>query len=358
MKLIDKYILKKFLATFFYVTMILNAVICVIDYGEKSEDFIKHKLTAWEVVSLYYVNFVPSMTNMLSPIIIFIAAVFVTSRLSARTEIIAILSSGVSFLRFLAPFMVGATLLGLLGFASTGWIVPYANKGKVAFELAYIKDQFFYDGRNVHFKVAPNTFAYLQSYNNITQTGYYFTLEYMEGSNMTAKLSADQIAWDSLKQTWRIAEYRLHTFNGDKEKLRRGANLDTAINLRPKDFQSTHLLHETFTLPQLDDYIAEQQTRGNTNVGIFLVERYERFAYPFAMLILTFMGVTVAARKSRQGTGLQIAVGFLLAFVFVTLVRMCRSFGQAGTMEPLTAAWTPTILFALIAVVMYKTIPK
>ncbi len=358
MKLIDKYILGKFFSTFIYVVLVLNAVICVIDYGEKSEDFLKHKLPVGFIVQHYYANLIPSLTNMLSPIIVFITTIFVTARLSARTEIIAILASGISFMRFLAPYMVGASILGGVAFAATGWIIPQANRGHIAFELLYLKEQFYYEARNVHFKVAPNTFAYLQSYNNISNIGYSFTLEKMEGNRLTEKLAADQIRWDSLKRTWHVDRYKVHSFDGDVERIREAEGLDTAISLRPKDFESTHRLHETLTFPQLNTYIEEQLARGNTNVGIFLVEKYERFTYPFAMVILTFMGVIVTARKSRQGTGIQVAIGIALAFLFITLVRIFRSVGQAGTIDPMYSACIPTLLFAIVALVLYKTVPR
>jgi lipopolysaccharide export system permease protein len=310
------------------------------------------------IISQYYVNFVPHITNMLSPVTVFIATVFITSRLAARTEIIAILASGVSFLRLLVPYMAGAIILSVCTFFATGWLIPKASKNKVMFENAFVRDRYFFDSRNVHFKVEPNVFAYLQSYNNFNNVGYLFTLEKMENNRMVEKLSAERISWDTLTQRWHIDQYKLHTFEGDQERITTGGALDTLIKMSPQDFESTHLLHETFTLPELDAYIGEQLARGNTNVGIFLVEKYERYAYPFAILILTFMGVIVSARKSRQGTGLQIAIGFLLAFVFITLVRMFRSLGQADTVTPMVAAWIPTILFACIALLMYKTVPR
>jgi lipopolysaccharide export system permease protein len=358
MKLIDKYILGKFFSTFIYVVLVLNAVICVIDYGEKSEDFLKHKLPAWFIIKNYYGNLIPSLTNMLSPIIVFITTIFVTARLSARTEIIAILASGVSFMRFMAPYLVGATVLGGIAFFSTGWVIPRANRMHIAFELLYLKEQYYYEARNVHFKVAPNTFAYLQGYNNMTNVGYAFSLEKIEGNKLIEKLTSDQIRWDTLKRTWHVDRYKLHLFDGEAERIREGEGLDTAISLRPKDFESTHRLHETLTLPQLNTYIDEQMARGNTNVGIFLVEKYERFTYPFAMIILTFMGVIVTARKSRQGTGIQVAIGIALAFLFITLVRIFRSVGQAGSLDPMYSACIPTLTFALVALVLYKTVPR
>jgi lipopolysaccharide export system permease protein len=358
MKLIDKYIFTKFLQTFFFVVLLINSVICVIDYTEKINDFIKKKVTAGEILGEYYLSFIPHITNMLSPITVFIATVFITARLAARTEIIAILACGVSFKRLLLPYLMGASILALTTFLMNGWVIPKTNKIKVAFENKYLKGTYYYDERNVHSKVAPNTFAYMQSYNNLSRTGYLFTLEYVVDKQVRQKLSAERIEWDSVKTVWKIPSYKLITFNGEEETVYTGTAMDTALNLRPKDFESKHLLHETFTLPELDAYIAEQTHRGNTQIGIFVVERQERYAYPFAIVILTLMGVIVSARKSRQGTGMLIAIGFLLAFVFVTFVRMSRSMGQAGTLDPWLAAWLPTLVFAVITMFLYRTVQK
>ena len=358
MKLIDKYIFSKFLQTFFFVVVIINLIICVIDYTEKVNVFLNKKVSYAEIFGDYYLNFVPYLTNMLSPITVFIATVFITARLSARTEIIAILACGVSFRRLLMPYVGGAAILAVLTFFLTGWIIPNANKTRVAFDIKYFKGTYYNDERNIHSKVAPNTYAYMQSYNNQTRIGYMFTLEYLLDKQLEKKLSAERIEWDSVKMVWRIPNYKIHTFMGDEETVIGGTNLDTVLNLRPKDFESKHLLHETLTLTELDDYITEQMSRGNTQVGVFVVEKYERYTYPFAIMILTVMGVIVSARKSRQGTGMMIAIGFMLAFVFIIFVRMSRSMGQAGSVEPLVAAWLPTVIFSVITVFMYRTVPR
>jgi lipopolysaccharide export system permease protein len=357
-KLIDKYILKKFFSTFFFVTLIILAVINVIDFGEKTDDFINKKIPLELILIDYYINFTLHINNMLSPILVFIAVVFITSRMAARTEIVAILASGVSFIRLLMPYVAGAVILAIATFFLNAWVIPKANKIRVAFESKYIRGQYYFDQRDIHIKVAPETFIYMQSYNNISKVGYLFTIEKLRGNKLEAKLVADRIAYDTTKNTWKIDYYKLHTFDGEQERIESGNALDTALNLSPNDFESTHELQTALTLPELKAYINKQLSRGNTNVGIFAVEMYEKYTYPFAIIILTIMGVIVSARKSRQGTGWQIALGFFLAFVFITLVRMCKSMGQAGSLEPLTAALIPPLLFAGIAVLLYKTVPR
>ena len=358
MKLIDAYILKKFFSTFFFVSIVILAVICVIDYGEKADNFISKKIPFDIIVVNYYLNFILHFNNMLNPILVFIAVVFITSRLAARTEIVAILSSGVSFGRLLLPYIVGAIILAVANFLLNSYVIPRANKVRVAFESQFIRGQYYYDARDIHFKVAPETFIYMQSYNNISNVGYLFTIEKLRGNRLEEKLIADRIVYDTVKNKWHLDYYKLHKFEGDREILEQGNALDTAINIAPSDFESTHELQTALTLPELRAYIKKQLSRGNTNVGLFEVEMYEKFTYPLAIIILTIMGVIVSARKSRQGTGWQIALGFLLAFVFITLARMCKSMGQAASLDPLTAALFPPLLFAGIAVILYKTVPR
>lgn len=358
MKLLDRYILQKFLTTFVFVVLILVSVLIVIDAVEKNEDFITRKPGLYRIVFEYYLNFIPYWANLLSPITVFIATVFVTSRLAARTEIIAILSSGVSFLRLLLPYLMGSAIIGAVIFGLIGWVVPNANKTRVAFELKYVKQPFYYDQRNVHFKVAPETFVYIESYNNSIHTGYQVSIETIKGTTLGSKLRADRLVWVPETKRWRLENWQQRRLTEGGEDLRTGATLDTTLNLLPKDFESTYLLYETLTMPELNDYIDEQLNRGTGNIEPYLVEKYLRYTSPFAIIILTMIGVILSSRKSRQGTGYQIALGFLLAFVYILFFIMSRSVANTGNIDPLLATWLPNIIFAIIGVVLYKTVPR
>jgi lipopolysaccharide export system permease protein len=358
MKILDKYILKRFLVTFVYVVILLVVVICVIDYTERNGDFLRSNVPFKEIIGTYYLNFMPYLANMLSPITIFIAAVFVTARFAAHTEIIAILSSGVSFKRLLVPYVIGASLVGLCTFLLINWVIPNANKERLAFENQYLKGRYYYDGRNIHLKIAPETYVYMESYNNVMNVGYQFTLETVDGIELLSKLKTNKIIWQPDKEAWLLDKYTIREFKDGKEIINSGFNKDTVINLSPADFEDNNSLHETFTLPELEDYIKKLQDRGAENTEVYLTEKYERYTYPFAIIILTIIGVIVSARKSREGTGFQIAFGFLLAFIYIIFVIMSRSMAQVGSMGPLMAAWIPNIIFSVIGMIMYKTVPR
>lgn len=376
LKLIDRYIIKRFLVTFFFVVLILLAVITVIDITEKIDKYSKANLTALEILG-YYLDFIPWIGALLMPITIFIATVYVCSRMAAHTEIIAILSSGVSFRRLLLPYFVGALLVAVLSFALNGWIIPNASKGRLAFELQYLKSKYYFDKRNIHMQVAKDTYLYLQSYNNSSNTGYHFTMEKFDSNRLAEKLTAARIEWDSVKQKWKLRDWKIKRVDEVFDPARlslpgepavaqtapahdraHGAEMDTSLVINPKEFESDYRKYDGMTMGELDDYIHTLKSRGSTGVEAYEVEKQARYASPFSIFILVFMGVIVSARKSRGGTGLQITLGFTLSFIFLILFVLFRSLADAGDMPPRLSVWIPNILFGFISLVMYKYVPR
>ncbi len=358
MKILDRYIISKYLKTFFFVQLIIITVAVVIDYSEKSDAFIEKKAPLSEIVFDYYFSFVPWMANIMTPIAVFIATVFITAKLASHTEIVAMLSSGMSFLRLLRPYFLGSVLLGSLTFGLVGWVIPYSAKRKIAFEQTYIHNPYFYDGQNVHFRLNDSVYAYLESYNNISDHGTRFTLEKIIDGQLKEKLSTLRITWDTAGRLWRMGAYEVYRFDGEMEELHRGVSLDTALNLYPHDFDTKHDMHQTMTIAELETYIEEQRSRGADGYGLFVNEKYERYAYPFAIVVLTMMGAIVAARKSRAGSGFQIAIGFMLAGIFILFVLLSRNLSESGAFNPMMAAWIPNITFSIITLVMYYTVPR
>ena len=357
MKILDRYILKKFLSTFFFVVFILVAIISVIDFTEKNDDFIENELKAPEIIA-YYMNFMPYIASLITPITIFIATIFVTSKLAGHTEIIAMLSSGVSFERLMIPYLIGSLVIASLSFYLNGWVIPNANKDRIAFEIKYVKSPFTYSERNIHLKIAPETYAYMESYNNHSNVGYRFTLEKIKNNQLQEKLSARRIEWDSTNASWKLKTWKLHTFNGFEESFTSGLEMDTALAIYPKDFSSTHGLYETMTIPELNQHIAESRERGATDIPIYQVEKYIRFMAPFSAIILTLIGLIMSARKRRGGSSFQIALGFLLAFVYIIFFIFAKSIAEVNSMNPILAVWIPNIVFSGVGVLLYKTVPR
>ena len=358
MKKLDLYILRKFLTTYLFTVMVLIAVLIVIDLTEKIENFRRPELTVWRIVTEYYLNFIPYLAVLLSPLMIFIAAVFVTSQLATHTEIVAMLSSGMSLGRIMRPYLMGACIVGLFIFWLMGWAIPMSSKVRHNFEDNFVRDKFYFTQRNFHMKLAPDLYAYLESYDNISHVGYRFSLEQIVGLELTKKLEASRISWDSTKRKWTLYQFKVRVLEKGKEKINYFTQQDTLLSMAPKDFESKHNYWERLTIPELDRYINELKMRGSDGIERYLVEKYERIAYPVCVLILTAIGITVSSRKSRGGSGFQIALGFVLAFVYIFFVFISRGFAQTGDINPMLAVWLPNIVFCLLGIFMYYRVPK
>lgn len=358
LKILDRYLIKNFLITYFFVAFVIVLIICMIDYTEKVDDFLEKKAPINEILVDYYLNLIPYWINYISPLMVFIATVFFTSRIAARTEIVAMLSSGISFGRILFPYLIGAVVLGAVTFVQVGWILPKANKIRNTFEKTYVKSEYTFSGRNVHITIAPDVYAYLESYNTAAKTGNKFTMETIKGNKLLQKLSADKIVWQDKKKKWTLQNIQVRKIDNLKETLSYPKDMDTTINLFPKDFESNYNLYETFTLPELNTYIELLRSRGADGLEVYLIEKYVRFTQPFAILILTSIGVIVSARKSRRGVGWQIALGFMLAFIYILFFLLSKGVAEAGTVSTLFAVWLPNIVFSFIGLLLYKTLPR
>jgi len=357
MRIIDRYILKKFLSTYVFVVLILVAIIVIIDITERNDKFIKHQLTLVEILP-YYLAFIPYISNLITPITVFIATVFVTSKMASHTEIIAILSSGVSFRRLMVPYIIGSVIIGVISFFLNGWIIPEANKTRIAFQIQYLKKPYYFTERNIHIKVAPHEYIYMQSYNSNASTGFRFTLEKIGNNRLIEKLSANRIEWDSTQNNWKLKNWDHRIILEKNEIVTSGVLLDTAIDIHPKDFTNTYGLHETLTNKELQEFIELLKLRGDEGVAFYEIELYVRYMAPFAALILTLMGLIVSSRKSRGGAGFQIALGFLLAFIYIILFIMSRAIADAGSINPVLGIWLPNIIFSAVGVILYHTVPR
>lgn len=360
MKKIDWYILKKILLAFVFVVVGLEVIICVLDYVDKNDDFIENEVSG-ELIQQYYITFIPFIAGLLTPITVFIATVFTTAKMAAKSEIIAILASGVSFRRMLFPYLVAAVMIAGASFYLNSYVIPDANKFRIQFELDYLKDPFYNTDKHIHIKIAESDsledYIYLYRYDVRRDVGSSVTLERMNGTKLIDKLTARQIKWDTSGR-WKMRRWQRRQILADKEVITEGKELDTLLNLYPKDFGNKYRMWETMTMKELNDYIRLQKSRGADDVHIFQVEEYIRYMSPFTVVILMAIGVIVSARKSRQGTGFQIALGFVIAFIFIITFVLSRAIAEANSMNTVLAIWMPNIIFAGVAMILYKTVPR
>ena len=275
MNILDKYLIKRFLKTYFFAVLVIVLIIMVIDFVEKNDDFIQKNAPMRAILLSYYANLAPYWANYISPLMIFISTVFFTAQMAAHTEIVAILSSGTSFPRLMLPYFIAASMVAVLSFVMVGWILPKANKVRLSFEATYINDKFYFSDRDFHTAVATNTYAYMSSYNNETKTGYDFTLEKIIDNKLIEKLSAKRIEWNDSTKRWKVSDYKIRTLGIMKDKLiYNTASKDTVINLTPSDFESDHNVYETFTIPELQKRIELIKSRGAEGIESFQIELY------------------------------------------------------------------------------------
>ncbi|SFB47810.1 LptF/LptG family permease [Algoriphagus aquimarinus] len=357
MKILDNLIIKDFLKTYFFVVVMLILVVLVLDFTEKNDSYIRNEVPSSEIFK-YMINYGLYLNNLLTPITVFISVIFITSKMAGRTEIIAILSSGVSFMRMLRPFLFAAIMIGSVSFLLNGWVLPGATEGVTKFRITYLDKEKTSSESNSHIKVGEYSYAFISRFYKITNTGHSFTLETIKDGELVDKLSADRIEWDTAKRVWTLRNWKLRELRERKEIYSYGEELDTTLSIRPEDFDLPPNHHETLTLPELSKQIKILEARGADNVGFYKIERYVRFMSPFAAIILTFIGVIMSARKTRGGSGFQIAMGFLLAFVYIILFILSRTFAENGATYPIFAVWLPNIIFGLTGLLLYKTVPR
>ena len=357
MKKLDWYILKKLLITFVFVVGMLELIICVIDFTEKNDDFIKNEVTSRQIFH-YYLTFIPYIASLLTPITVFIATVLVTAKLASKTEIIAILAGGISFKRIMFPYLIGSALIGVSSFYLNSYIIPDANKFRIGFELEYLKDPFYNTDKHIHFKIEEDSYVYLYRYDNRRDVGTTVTLERIQGNQLVEKISARNIEWLDSTKRWKLNQWQKRSIYDHKEIIESGEELDTLLSVYPSDFGNKDRHWETMTLKELNDYIKLQKSRGADDVPTYQIEKYIRYMQPFTVVILMAIGLIVSARKSRRGTGFQIALGFLIAFMFIITFILAKSIAEAGNVHQLVAIWIPNVLFSSVAVLLYQTIPR
>ena len=354
MKKLDWYIIKKFISTFLFAIMVLAVISCVIDYSEKVDNIVSKKAPLWEVVN-YYKNFIPHITALLFPLFIFIATIFFTSQIAYKSEIIAILSSGVSFQRFIRPYLIGGGFLCLVSLVANHWIIPIANKQRIAFEDKYINDENFkYSGDNLHFGISKDRYVYLQNFNYANNTGNRFTEEKISGTLLKEKVMADYVTYDSTKKIWHLHNVIIRTNDTLKESIRNVPELEMKYPFTPADLNRTEAIKEALTTPELNRYIATEQLHGRENLNFYYVEKDRRTAQPFAGFILTIIGACIASRKIRGGSGLHLAMGIVISALYIMFLQLSTTFSTKESLNPLIAVWLPNIVFGIVAYYLYR----
>lgn len=350
---IDFYIIKKFLGTFFYAIALIISISIVFDISENIDDFLSKDVPVKAIVFDYYLNFVPYFANLFSGLFTFIAVIYFTSKLAYDTEIIAILSSGVSYKRLMRPYLVGATVIAVFSYLLGNYVIPPATKKKNDFKQTYIRARSAESEKNIHRQIEPGVFVYMTAYNTSNDVGYKFTIEKFEDRKLVSKLSAEYIKWDREKKKWVVHDYYIRSIDGYKETITRGSDKDTTLNMGPEDYKVVAFVVETMTLPVLNKSIESLKLRG-VNTIEYEIEKHRRVSGPFSAFILTIIGVSLASRKIKGGIGFHLGLGLLLSFSYILFMQVTTVFATSSLLSPWLAMWIPNIVYGGLAFYLYR----
>lgn len=358
---LDRYIMKKFIGTYIFSIVLIISVAIVFDFNENLAKFSTYGAPWKAIIFDYYANFVPYFANLFSPLFVFIAVIFFTSKLAGNSEIIAMLAAGVSFKRLLRPYLISAALIAVVNFYLGSYIIPHGTVVRQAFESKYKNNRKVTSASNVQLMVDPGVIAYIQQYDNTVKTGYGFSLDKFENKKLVSHMTASTIRYDSISEAryhWKALNYKIRTLKGLREEIQSGDVIDTLIQMEPMDLVFSKGQQETLTSEELRQYITKQTERGSSNVVQYEVEYHKRIATSFASFILTLIGVSLSSRKRKGGMGLYLGIGLALSFSYILLQTISSTFAINADTPPVIAAWIPNILYLFIAYFCYKQAPN
>jgi lipopolysaccharide export system permease protein len=362
-KKLDWYILKKFLRVFFFSIFLFAVISVVVDVSEKTDDFVKSGLSAGEIFTHYYIGFIPHIIALLFPLFVFIAVIFFTSKMAGQTEIVAILASGTTYNRWLRPYWIGGALLGLLLWVSNQWIVPKANNIRGSFEAAFVDKHSTYNAllttsTDIYFRIDSFTYAGIYGYDTANNRGSGFFSYKVAKGKVIHNLRAENIIWDTATKAWRLTEVIERKVLDNKEVVTYTTELKKKYPFKPVDIKKDKYTKDKLTTLQLINQIKLEELRGSEGLNELKIERYRRDATPITVLLLTLIGAIIAGRKLRGGSGSHLAVGFVIAALFIITDRFSTIFSTKGNLPPLLAAWIPNLIFIWVVYYLYKKAPK
>lgn len=357
-KIIDWYIIKKFIFTLIFILLMFSLITVVFDASEKVDKFLRRDVPIDAIMAYYFGNFLPFILNLISPLFIFISALYFTSRMAYRSEIIALLSGGVSFWRLLRPYFMVACLLAGIDFYIKGWVVPNSNQGMIDFERTYLNKHRIQGNDDLHRRIEEGRYFNFETYRHQDTMGRKFSYEEFDGQELKLKLRSTWLRWDKKREQWYAHNYFLREFSDGNEEISRGDTFWVDLKVDPATFTRSDKSMTALTNPELKALIERETLGGNPDVHLFKLELFQRYAFPFSSFVLIMIAVAVASRKIRGGTGTHLMVGLLVAVTFVLLIRFTTTFAQKSSFDPMMAVWLPNAFFAVIAVLMLFKTPK
>ena len=355
----DWYIIKKFLGTYFFAIALIISIAVVFDVNEWIDNFINNKAPIKAIVFDYYANFIPYFSNLFSPLFVFISVIFFTSKLAENSEIIAMMSTGMSFKRLLRPYMISAAIISIMTYGMGAYVIPKGNVTRLNFEDQYKKKKKQEYVRNVQVEVDSGVIAYMERYENYNKTAYRFSLDKFVDKKLVSHLTARSATYDTTTvNKWTLKNYMIREMDGMRETITKGERLDSIIKMEPQDFLIMKGKQETMTSSELSAYIERQRRRGFANIKEFEIEYHKRIAMSFASFILTIIGVSLSSRKVKGGMGMYLGVGLALSFSYILFQTVSATFAVNGNASPFLAVWVPNIVYTFIAIYLYRKAPR
>lgn len=329
-------------------------VVIVIDISEKIDDFMEHGLGTYTIVTEYYLHFIPYFANLFSPLFIFISVVFFTSKMASNSEIIAIFNSGMSFKRFLRPFIISSVFLAVISFVLGSYIIPDSNKARIDFENKYLNSQKIVLRKNIHIQTSEKQYIYLEGYNNKRNIGYKFSVENFKEGKLKNKLRANYIQWNEETQQWTLNKYEIRTFLKDKEILKRGNKTDTNLLILPTDFIIQKNLAETMKFDELNENITTETNLSSGKAKFYKIEKHKRIAFPFAIIILSIIAVALSSKKVKGGIGMNLGLGLLISFSYILFFQFSSTLATNGDLQAWIAVWIPNFLYIILGILLLR----
>lgn len=354
MKIIDKYILKRYLGTFSVMLLMFIPIGIVIDVSEKVNKMIANKVAFSEIL-VYYGDFIIYFANLLFPIFLFLSVIWFTSKLANNTEIIAILSSGISFNRFLRPFFIGATIVSLFALLMGFFLVPSASKGFNDFRYKNLKgNSQTRETSDIFRQINADEYIYVSNYNYMSQTGFNFTFEKFKDNKLVYKINSNRIKYNEETKKYTLYNYTKRTIGVTNDVLESSDKKILEFNFEPDDLTPVVYVAETMSIGELYSFIDKEREKGNANINTYLVVFYKKFSLPISAFILTLIAVAVSSMKRRGGMGVNLAIGIVIAFTFIFFDKVFGTMAEKSAFHPFVAVWIPNFVFGILAIYLLR----
>lgn len=356
---LDRYILKKFFVTFIFCMLLFTLIAVAVDSSEKTDDFVKAGLSTGQIITQYYFGFVPFIWGLLYPLFVFIAVIFFTSKMALQSEVIAILASGVTYRRWLQPYLIGGIVFGVILWLANTYVIPKANEIRSKFEIKYLgKGDPMGSSNNYYMRADTNTYIGVKYYDTTSKSASTFFLERIRNYRVYYNLRADNIQWNDSANKWVLTNAVERRIDSMAERVQLHPQMYINLNLKPDDLNRDRFIKDKLSTPELKAFIKGEEQRGIEGLNTLKVEQYRRSATPFTVILLTIIGAVLAGRKTRGGSGLHLAMGIGIAAIFILSDRFSTVFSVKGNLPPVLAAWIPNLVFTFVAIYLYRKAPK